>query len=351
MKKSLEHLLVVRLSAMGDVAMCVPALQALRSVNPELKITVLTRSFFKPFFRDIDNINFITPNFSTTHKGFFGVTRLAKEVVALKVTHVADLHNIIRTKGLCRILQLCGVKVSRIDKGREERGFMTRKFRKIITPLKHTIERYCDVFRSLGLEVGKPEPIIKTVLPIPENIYLKVGDKLNDTWVGVAPFAQHKGKIYPSQSMGSLIEILSKKYDHIFIFGGGSYERDFSECMEQRYKGVVSVIGRLDLSQELDLISNLDVMVSMDSAAMHMSSLVGTKVVSVWGATHPYIGFMGFGQDVNNAVQLDIPCRPCSVYGNKPCLFNDYHCMENITPQMISEVVEKVLNESTQSSN
>ena len=343
MEKNIQHLLVIRLSAMGDVAMCVPVLQALRKVNPELKITVLTRSFFKPFFRDVDNVQFITPNFETTHRGFAGVLRLTREIKALKVTHVADLHNIIRTKLLCKFLQFCGMKVRIIDKGRAEREQMTRKFRKIMTPLKPTIERYSDVFKSLNLYIAKPEPAIKKVVPLPESIFLKVGDKLKDTWIGVAPFAQHKGKIYPSQSMGRLIKMLSEKYDKVFVFGGGPYERDFSECMEQRYSGVVSVIGRLNLTEELDLISHLDLMISMDSAAMHMSSLVGTKVVSVWGATHPYIGFLGFGQDIKSAVQLDLPCRPCSVYGNKPCIFNDYHCMDNITPEMISDAVDNAL--------
>ena len=343
MKKSQQHLLIIRLSAMGDVAMCVPALQALRRVNPDLKITVLTRSFFKPFFRDVDNINFITPNFDTTHKGFNGVVRLAKEIKSIKVTHVADLHNIIRTKLLCKFLKLCGMKIRIIDKGRKERGLMTRKFRKVLIPIKHTIYRYCDVFKLLGFDISDPIPVTKKELAIPESIYMKVGNKLDQTWIGVAPFAQHQGKIYPNQSMGEVIKILSEKYDNVFIFGGGPYERDFSECMEQRYTGVVSVIGRLNLPEELDLISNLDLIISMDSSAMHMATLVGTKVVSIWGATHPYVGFLGFGQDINNVVQLDLPCRPCSVYGNKPCLFNDYHCMENITPEMVVSAVEKAL--------
>lgn len=343
MKNSIQHILVVRLSAMGDVAMCVPALRAVREANPDLKITVLTRSFFKTFFRDVDNIDFITPDFSKRHRGFIGLVRLAVEIKRLKVSHIADLHDIIRTKILCKLLRLSGVKVAKIDKGRKEKEAMTRKFRKVMTPLKRTIDRYCDVFKSLGLDIEEPKPINKENRPIPESIYLKVGAKRSETWIGVAPFAQHKGKIYPSQSMAKVIKILSEKYNHVFIFGGGPYERDFSECMEQRYPGVVSVIGKLNLSEELDLISNLDVMVSMDSAAMHMSSLVGTKVVSVWGATHPNIGFLGFNQSIENAVQLELPCRPCSVYGNKPCLFNDYHCMENITPQMISAAVEKVV--------
>ena len=98
------------------------------------------------------------------------------------------------------------------------------------------------------------------------------------------------------------------------------------------------------MSDELILMSHLDVMVSMDSSNMHMASLVGTKVVSIWGATHPYAGFMGWRQSEENAVQLDMPCRPCSVYGNKPCLRGDYACMNNISPEMIIEKIAKLFN-------
>ena len=80
-------------------------------------------------------------------------------------------------------------------------------------------------------------------------------------------------------------------------------------------------------------------MVSMDSSALHMSSLVGVPVVSVWGATHPFAGFYGFGQDPSLAVQLDMACRPCSVYGNKPCLYGTYACMSGIPPEAIVEKV------------
>ena len=89
----------------------------------------------------------------------------------------------------------------------------------------------------------------------------------------------------------------------------------------------------------MELISNLDLMVSMDSSALHMSSLVGVPVVSVWGATHPFAGFYGFGQDPSLAVQLDMACRPCSVYGNKPCLYGTYACMSGIPPETIVEKV------------
>ena len=96
------------------------------------------------------------------------------------------------------------------------------------------------------------------------------------------------------------------------------------------------------MERELILMSHLDVMVSMDSANMHLASLVNTPVVSIWGATHPYCGFMGYGQKAENALQIEnLECRPCSVFGNKPCLHGDYRCLIRITPEM---VVQKVMD-------
>ena len=87
--------------------------------------------------------------------------------------------------------------------------------------------------------------------------------------------------------------------------------------------------------------SYIDVMVSMDSANMHLASLVGTTVVSVWGATHPYAGFMGWNQKEENAVQVTLPCRPCSIFGNKPCRRGDYACLRQIEP---SDIIQKIEN-------
>ena len=87
--------------------------------------------------------------------------------------------------------------------------------------------------------------------------------------------------------------------------------------------------------------SHLDTMVSMDSANMHLASLTGTRVVSVWGATHPYCGFMGWQQKEEDAVQINtLSCRPCSVFGNKPCHRGDFACMNNILPEEIIQRIE-----------
>lgn len=76
---------------------------------------------------------------------------------------------------------------------------------------------------------------------------------------------------------------------------------------------------------------------------MHMASLMGVPAVTVWGGTHPYAGFLGIGQSPDHVVQIDLPCRPCSIYGNEPCLFGDYWCMHGIAPERIVAKVNQIL--------
>ncbi|MDR0511301.1 MAG: glycosyltransferase family 9 protein [Rikenellaceae bacterium] len=340
------HLLVVRLSAMGDVAIAVPVLEALRRSYPDLRITVLTRRFFKPFFREIERIEFFSPDFDCRHKGLAGLLRLAGDLKRLDIDMVADLHDVLRTKVLRMMFRAFGWSVATIDKGSKEKKSLVRSHLKVVRPLKPTIERYRETIEALGLTGFVPElPVEKRLQPIPKGMLAaaKVRVKAQRAkWIGVAPFAQHRGKVYPLPLMAELIAILAMQYERLFIFGGGPYEREFAEYMEGQHKNVASVIGRIKLAEELDLISNLDCMVTMDSSAMHMASLMSVPVVSIWGATHPFAGFYGYGQELRNAVQSELPCRPCSVYGNQPCIFGDYRCMHAIAPSTIADMVAKV---------
>ena len=334
------RILVIRLSAMGDVAMSAPVVGALRKCYPEAQIVIMTPSFLQPFFRGIERIEFISPDFKGRHKGFRGLLRLSAELG--KFDMVADLHDVIRTKMLRKVFCLRGAKVVHIDKGREEKKALVAFENKKLVQLKTTIERYREVFLKLGFDIPPiaPPQRVKYAMS-PETAQL--AGTHDGKWIGIGPFAQHQGKIYPLDHMEQVIAKLST-YENVrlFIFGGGPVEREYSERMEQTYPRVTSVIGRIKLGQEMELVSNLDMMVSMDSSSMHMASLVGVPAVSIWGATHPYAGFYGLGQDPRHAVQLDMACRPCSIYGNKPCVYGDYPCMKNIDPELVVKKVCEV---------
>ena len=162
----------------------------------------------------------------------------------------------------------------------------------------------------------------------------------NETWIGIAPFAKHEAKVYPLEKMEQVIKALSERENTtVFLFGGGEEEKRQIAELCSKNPNVKAVQSQQGLKGELALMGQLNVMLSMDSANMHLASLVGTRVVSIWGGTHPYAGFLGWNQNPSDCIQIDLPCRPCSVYGNKPCHRGDYACMTGIT---LAQIIEKL---------
>ena len=340
----IKHILVIRFSAMGDVAMTVPVIKALAIQNPDLKITYASRPEFAEFFKGIPNLTYFAANLNNDYKGFQGIFRLFKTLKKLKkFDSLADLHDILRTKILRKLFGLSGLTYAFIDKGRADKKRLTQYPGKLLQPLKPTVERYADVFRKLGFRISLDYQLVKKPVPLTNQILEISGTKFTP-WIGIAPFAKHKGKIYPLEKTEEVIKILSQKNVKIFLFGGSALEDEICRKWQQTYTAVVSTVRRLTMEQELLLISHLDVMMSMDSAGMHLASLEGVPVVSVWGATHYFAGFLGYGQSTDNIVADDLACRPCSVYGDKPCFRKDYACLNHIDPQTIADSISQFIN-------
>jgi len=314
MSKTPKHILVIRLSAMGDVAMTIPVLSAFVEHHPQVKITVLTRAFFAPFFRDISQVTVFPIDINGKHKGFVGLFKLAKELKKLKIDAVADLHNVLRTKILK--LFLFGKKFMQIDKGRSEKKALVSG--NSFHQLKTTHERYADVFRKLGFKIDLENTSFPEKCQLSSNILLKTGAQ-DKKWIGIAPFATYQSKMYPLDAMEIVIKALSEKHQ-VLLFGGGSNEIKLLNTLESKFNNVMSLAGKLTLNEELDIISNLNVMLSMDSGNAHIAAMLGTKVVTIWGVTHPYAGFAPFNQLEDYCLVSDrkkYPLIPTSVYGNK----------------------------------
>ncbi|WP_238586920.1 glycosyltransferase family 9 protein [Chryseobacterium sp. Leaf405] len=322
----MTRILAYRFSAFGDVAMTAPVFREFLEQNPDVEIVMVSRSNFEALFADIPNVIFKGINLDD-YKGIFGLRRLANELIKeFKPDLVANLHDVIRTKILDRIYRRRGLKVFKINKGKEEKEHLTDVWNLNKVQLKKTVERYADVFREMGFPVKLSHQLR------PKSI-----DK---SGIGFAPFAQHQGKMLPLEKSYELVRILAKKYT-IYFFGGGKSETETLEKWEMEIPNTFSLSGKLSLSQELDKISELELMISMDSANMHLASLVGTRCISVWGSTHPYAGFLGFGQSEDDVVQVkDLTCRPCSVFGDKECYRGDWACLEELD---IQKIIDKVL--------
>ena len=282
------------------------------------------------------------------YAGLRGMNALYRRLVAKNITAVADFHNILRSNYLRLRFNLGHYHVAHINKHRRGKHRLTRNSDKVMEQQPTSFHNYLEVLARLGYTV---EPTFTSIFP-PEGGHLRllphvIGEKKKfQQWIGIAPFAAHKGKIYPKQNMEKVIVQLIQRHPscRIFLFGGGGDEKVVIDGWAEKYKNCINasaVVG--GLKNELILMSHLDVMISMDSANMHLASLTATPVVSIWGATHPFAGFMGWHQNPDNAIGLNLPCRPCSVYGNKPCLRGDYACLKNISPEMVLEKVAKLL--------
>ncbi|MDB2606405.1 glycosyltransferase family 9 protein [Zobellia sp.] len=331
---------------MGDVAMTIPVLVALTKQHPSLKITVLTRKFFSPMFQTLPNVSVYEADVKGKHKGVFGLWKLYTELKILKVDAVADLHNVLRSKVLKRYFKYGKIPVEQIDKGRAEKKALTSSTYKIFKPLKTTHQRYVDVFQKLGFPIDLSK---NPFLPKDSLSYetLQIIGSGSRKWIGIAPFAAFEGKTYPLELMEEVIAILDKSSEfRIFLFGGGAVQEQQLEGYDRKFENCLSMVGKLSFHQELALISNLDVMVSMDSGNAHLAAMFGIPVITVWGVTHPYAGFYPFGQDLDNALYADrekFPLIPTSVYGNK--MPDGYKmAMHTILPEIVVEKIQFVLN-------
>ncbi|MBV1888072.1 MAG: ADP-heptose--LPS heptosyltransferase RfaF, partial [Urechidicola sp.] len=153
-------------------------------------------------------------------------------------------------------------------------------------------------------------------------------------------FAQYQSKMYPLDLMEKVIVELSNEFE-LFLFGGGAHEIEILDKLDQKYNHVTNLSGKLSLVEELDVISNIDGMLSMDSGNAHLAAMFGIPTITIWGVTHPYAGFEPFNQPKENVLLADrnqFPKIPTSIYGNK-YPENYINAAKTINPKL---VVEKV---------
>jgi len=314
----------MRLSAMGDVAMTVPVLRALVKQHPEVKLTVISRPFFKPFFEGIPNISFFAFDEKVRHKGFPGLLRLFNDLKQLNIDFFADLHNVLRSKVVRTLFAISGKKVAYTDKGRAGKKALTRAENKDFRQLPTVFERHAKVFEQLGFSVDLSSRNFGTEFPekaVLSREILDITGEKNHKWIGIAPFAQYDSKVYPLDLMQKVIDQMAENpKNKILLFGGGKREIEILNSLSSKHENVINMAGKIKFQQELELISNLDVMLSMDSGNAHIAAMLGVKVITLWGATHPYAGFSPFNQPLENALVSDrnqYPKLPTSIYGNK----------------------------------
>lgn len=339
------QIVITRFSALGDVVIAVPVVRKMAIQNPEHHFYMASMPMVAPLFRDLPNLTFIAFDKKGRHKGWIGIWRFFEELQHLNIDGIVDLHDVLRTKILRTLFRVTGKKVAVIDKGRQSKKLLIKRGYQNTTPLMPTTERYKAAFEIFGLNKVdllnfKYSIISKQV----ERELDKLFGEKQGRWIGIAPFAQHKGKQLPIITLEKVIDYFSQqKNTTLFLFGAGKTEGMQLQTWEHCYKHVISIANRFEIDEEVLLMKRLDIMLTMDSANMHLASLVAVPVLSIWGATHPHAGFYGLNQSKDNIVQRELACRPCSIYGNKSCRFGTYECLTDIDAKHIIVQMETMM--------
>lgn len=342
----MTHVLVIRLSAMGDVAMTVPVIKALVQQNANVKVTVVSRPFFKPFFDEIDRVDFFGVDLQKRHKGFVGIYRLYKDLKKLKIDFVADFHNVLRSKILRTFFKLSGSKTAFTNKGRAEKKALTRAENKVFKPVKSMVNRHIETLKQLGFRVDVSKITFPKKVELSQGVLKITTEKSNNKWIGIAPFAQYKTKVYPADLMKEVIKKLAEKPSHkIFLFGGKNELQQLGD-LKQHLENVILVPEHFNFNQELQFIPHLNIMLSMDSGNAHIAAMYGVPVITLWGNTHPFAGFVPFNQPLDNSLTPDLekyPLLPTSVYGNK--IIPGYEdVMRTIAPEKVVDKINDLLD-------
>jgi len=287
MKK--KHLVILRFSALGDIAIVIPILRCFFATYADIKITFVSQKKAKDLFYEFPQLQFLTFDKKEKHKGIKGLWKLFLEIKALKPTIIIDLHSVLRTYILQILFHFYFIKFKQLNKGRANKRKLTRYKNKVIQPLTPTIYRYIDVFRKAKFPIDidqhqfPPKPQLPNINSFPINNSVK-------KWIGIAPFASFQGKIYPLNLMQKVISDLEKKYD-IFLLGGEKKEMEQLNIWEKNFSNVWNLSNKIDFKKQLFFISHLDVMLSMDSANAHFAANAKVPTVVIWGLTHPFLGF------------------------------------------------------------
>jgi ADP-heptose:LPS heptosyltransferase len=350
---SLKKILVLRFSAMGDVVLLVPVIKALVAAHPDVEVTVITRPKFAPLFYDIERVIAFPADVDYTYNGVFGMRDLFRTLIR-KADYdlVVDLHDHIRTIFLRTLFKIFGTPVVVFDKGRKEKHAFARKENKVVIPLPHTIDRYKAAFEKAGFPLTISDP---PYFELNESLKAAAAEWLAqknlrkaEKWIGIAPFAVHASKIWPLENYLLVIEnVLKKMPAKFFLFGGGDREIKYFESIKKKFPGQCEVVaGQLKIRQEVALMQHLDLMLCVDSSNMHLAALSGTPLLSIWGGTHPDVGFGPYKKGTESMMQIsrnELPCRPCSVYGRETCYVGGFPCLTRITAENISErIVQRI---------
>ncbi len=342
------NILVIKLSAIGDVVHSLPLLEVLRERFPLARIDWLVEEDASGI---VDGHPFIDELLIFPRKSWLRrfarkgecisvgreVARFIRGLKNRRYDIVIDLQGLLKSGILTFFAK--GKRKIALNNGREGSALFAHERVAIPNTEMHALERYLCIARHLGVK----NPRWEGYIPIYESDKAYIDSLLENldvgrTLVAVNPMAKWETKLWGLSRFASLADLINEKLAAGVIFTGSDADRDAIGAIQSEMKTeALNLAGRTTLKQLAYLYQRCAVVISTDTGPMHIAASMGSPiVVALFGPTSPLrTGPYGGGQRV---VRAGVACSPCF---KKRC--NDMRCMRQITVDMVYEAVKKVL--------
>lgn len=329
--------LIVQTAYIGDVVLATPLIEAVSRRYPGIEISFLTIHYSAPILKNhprLKEVIILEKRGTESNKSFLRIMKkLKREEFDLAITPHRSLRSAL-------LVRLAGIP-RRIGFDRSAGKWM---FNDVVKYRKD----YHEVKRNLSL-IGMESAVITPAIFPGVDAQVAAG-KILDAWrirgtfIAIAPGSIWPTKRWPVEHYRESIGKLRAKGFPPVILVGARGERELCEMAGSGHSGYAFVsAGRLDPLESAALLKKAAVLIANDSAAGHIAAAVGTKVITIFGATAPSFGFAPYGGGHRIAELADLYCHPCKVHGSKKCPEGHFRCMRDLKPEMVIEMVEEII--------
>ncbi len=336
------NILVIKMSALGDVILSIPSLRAIRSKFNHADIKVLVGIQCREVLDRCPYINDrIVCDFKGKHRGFFGLLRLGKELVKSNFDMVIDLQNN-RKSHLLAFLSFAPTRYG-YDNGKW--SILLNKKIKDDAPYLDPIEHQ---FRTLKLAGVKPQDKNLELWPS-EADEKEVERFLKDNWVkptqalvgiNVRASSRWHSKNWPISYISELCDRLAKELRIRVVLTGSKEDLPYANQIAKATKSKpIIAAGRLDIMELASLVKHLRVYLTPDSAPMHIAASMGTPFIALFGPTDPARHLPPALNYLLIYKNKDVACVPCY----SPNCLKNFRCMRKITVDEVFEAIKKFL--------
>jgi heptosyltransferase-2 len=339
-----HRILILQTAFPGDVILTIPLLQATKSLFPDAKIDFLVIPAAKNILETHPDIfRLIIYDKHKKDRGMANFWKLTKDLRKHHYDLALVPHRSMRSASL-----VWGAGIPR------RIGFDRSAGRFLFTNIIPYPQGVHEINRNLHLLTPLEVDVTKKVFP---RLYFTDEDRdAVHNWMGneslsssdriitIAPGSVWATKRWLAEYFAQTAAKLTAEGFKIVLIGGETDKAVAAQLEEFTEVNICSAVGKFTLRQSALLIKHSELLITNDSAPMHLSVAVGTPVAAIFGPTVPAFGFYPYGESDRVAELKNLACRPCGKHGGDRCPIGTFECMRQLTPDRVLKEAQSILN-------